>query len=48
MYHFKKLKKIVHLEVKSSDAKASKCHLKISSLMMIFYQTCIFKFSDFT
>jgi len=22
--------------------------LKFSSLMMIFYQTCIFKFSDFT
>jgi len=31
--------------MKSSDAKASKCHLKFSSLMMIFYQTCIFKFS---
>jgi len=27
---------IEHLHVKSSDAKASKCHLKFSSLMMIF------------
>jgi len=34
--------------MKSSDAKASKCHLKFSSLMMIFYQTCMFKFSNFT
>jgi len=34
--------------MKSSDAKASKCHLKFSSLMMIFYQTCKFKFSNFT
>jgi len=32
--------------MKISDAKASKCHLKFSSLMMIFYQTCIFKFSN--
>jgi len=30
--------------MKSSDPKASKCHLTFSSLMMIFYQTCIFKF----
>jgi len=37
-----------HTHMKSSDAKASKCHLKFSSLMMIFYQTWIFKFSDFT
>jgi len=29
--------------MKSSDAKASKCHSKFSSLMMIFYQACIFK-----
>jgi len=34
--------------MKSSDAKASKCHLKFSSLMIIFYQACIFKLSDFT
>jgi len=34
--------------MKSSDAKASKCHFKFSSLMMIFYQTCKFKFSNFT
>jgi len=36
------------LNVKSSDAKASKCHLKFSSKMIIFYQACIFKFSNFT
>jgi len=44
--------------MKSSDAKASKCHLKFYSLMKMpfeilffnddFYQTCIFKFSNFT
>jgi len=33
--------------MKSSDAKASKCHLKFSSRMII-YQDCIFKFSNFT
>jgi len=27
---------VIKTYVKSSDAKASKCHLKISSLMMIF------------
>jgi len=32
--------------MKSSDAKASKCHLKFSSDN--FYRTCIFKFSNFT
>jgi len=47
----------IYQHMKSSDAKASKCHLKFSSLMMIFiklvylssviYQTCIFKFSNF-
>jgi len=31
--------------MKSSDAKASKCHLKFSSLMMIFIKL---KFSNFT
>jgi len=33
--------------LKSSDAKASNCHLKFSSNDH-FYQACIFKFSDFT
>jgi len=33
------------LYMKSSDAKASKCHLKFFDH---FYQACIFKFSDFT
>jgi len=36
----------IYIYMKSSDAKASKCHLKFYSLMMIFYQTC--KFSNFT
>jgi len=35
----------VNVNMKSSDAKASKCHLKFSD---DFYQTCIFKFSNFT
>jgi len=40
---------LIYIYMKSSDAKASKCHLKFSSLMIIFfYQTCIFKFSNFT
>jgi len=35
--------------VKSSDAKASKCHLKFSSKMTIFIKLVrIFKFSNFT
>jgi len=36
--------KKIFLYMKSSDAKASKCHLKFSCI----YQTCIFKFSNFT
>jgi len=32
--------------MKSSDAKSSKCHLKFSSKMIIFYQACIFNFSN--
>jgi len=28
----------VEKDLKSSDAKASKCHLKFSSLMMIFFK----------
>jgi len=39
--------KMSKLKIKSSDAKASKCHLKFS-LLSYFYQTCIFKFSNFT
>jgi len=35
-------------QMKSSDAKVSKCHLKFSSKMIIFNQACIFKFSNFT
>jgi len=38
----------MYIYMKSSDAKASKCYLKFSCLMMISYQTCIFKFSNFT
>jgi len=36
--------------MKSSDAKASKCHLIIffDHQNDHFYQACIFKFSDFT
>jgi len=35
--------------MKSSDAKASKCHLKFSSKMTIFIKLVrIFKFSNFT
>jgi len=37
----------LYIYMKSSDAKASKCHLKFSSRMIIFYKACIFKFSDF-
>jgi len=38
MYNVKKKNNYSHftLNMKSSDAKASKCHLKFSSLMMIF------------
>jgi len=37
-----------NIYMKSSDAKASKCQLKFSYKMIIFYQACIFKFSNFT
>jgi len=36
------------VNMKSSDAKATKCHLKFSSKNDHFYQACIFKFSNFT
>jgi len=35
LFEFKQLGSI-NIYMKSSDAKASKCHLKFSSLMMIF------------
>jgi len=44
-YFFKST--IICLNMKSSDAKASKCHLKFF-FEIHFYQACIFKFSDFT
>jgi len=37
--------KAMRKHMKSSDAKASKCHLKLNDH---FYQACIFKFSNFT
>jgi len=39
--------RLCFLQLKSSDAKASKCHLQFSSRMIIFIKL-VFKFSNFT
>jgi len=48
LLYFEQIISVLVVYLKSSDAKASKCHLKFSSKMIIFYQACIFKFSNFT